>query len=370
MPFGKAKEPKAPKEKKPKPPKKEKPPKKPKPPKKAKPSKKPPKGEIPQEGEELEQGKKKKPIILLIIPLVVIIAAAVIVFFFILPNRDSSDEDPEVSETVEPQPPVLPSELPVGDEIVPGMVLEANESEAKAVLAKTITYTYTDLNDAGAVAETYTGQLRKASPAFSVVDEEFVVTDLPDFTAAEGMVLLARTLPQPEPEPEADEEPTESAEADADPEESGAEPTDTPEPTPEPEPTPDPEPVSYVLTVRITWSEGQCVVTADEMEGKVTRAPQQTSIGGESLSVIGAQEKLEGMTPAQLGLNGTTMDVYDVFPVDGVEMVDGVACIRLYVYSMDNPEHTNEFMGSYLASIDGKHIYRIDPITNAITVLE
>lgn len=362
MPFGKSKEPKAPKEKKSKPPKKE------KPPKKAKPPKKPKKGAPSQEGEALEQGKKKKPILLLLLPIVVIVAAAAIIFLFVIKPRFFGDGDPEPTATVEPQPPVLPTELPVGDEKVPGMTLEADESEAQAVLAKTITYTYTDLVDAGKAAQTYVGQLKKASPSYSVVDEEFVRTDMPDFTASEGMVLLARTLPQPEPEPGETDEPGENS--DADPEESGAEPTPTPEPKPEPEPTP--EPVSYVITVRITWSPGQCVVTADEEEGKVTSPPMDSSMGGPgpSLSVSQAEEKLEGMTPAQLGLNGTTMDIYDVFPIDGVEMVDDVACMRLNVYSRDNPEHTNEFMGSYLMSIDGQHIYRVDPVTGAITVLE
>ena len=114
MPIGKAKAPKAPKEKKPK---KEKPPKE----KKVKKGK-----DVPEEVDETGQEKKKKFPILMLIPAVVILAAAVIIFVFVLPGRNA-DKDPEATASVEPVPPVLPTELPVGDEIVPGMVLEADE---------------------------------------------------------------------------------------------------------------------------------------------------------------------------------------------------------------------------------------------------
>ena len=188
MPIGKAKAPKAPKEKKPK---KEKPPKE----KKVKKGK-----DVPEEVDETGQEKKKKFPILMLIPAVVILAAAVIIFVFVLPGRNA-DKDPEATASVEPVPPVLPTELPVGDEIVPGMVLEADEFAAQAVLAKTITYTYTDLVDAGKAAETYVKQLKTADPRYYVVDEELVrQREEPDYSAAEGLVLMARPLPKPEPE--------------------------------------------------------------------------------------------------------------------------------------------------------------------------
>ena len=99
MPIGKAKAPKAPKEKKPK---KEKPPKE----KKVKKGK-----DVPEEVDETGQEKKKKFPILMLIPAVVILAAAVIIFVFVLPGRNA-DKDPEATASVEPVPPVLPTELP------------------------------------------------------------------------------------------------------------------------------------------------------------------------------------------------------------------------------------------------------------------
>lgn len=351
MPFGKGKGPKPPK-----PPKEKKP-------KKPKKGKTPKNGEAP-EGQEPEQKKKLNPI-LLVIPLVFIAAAAAIIFFVVLPQlRGGEDEPPEPTPTAEPLPPELPEELKVGEESVVGMALGSDESEAEAVLAKTITYTYINLNDAGKAAETYVNQLAAAEEPFSVVDEEFVRTDRPDFTAPEGRVIMARNLPVPEPETPAESDPPEE---ESGPAESG-DPASTPEPTPTPEPVE--EPVRMVLTVRISWSEGECVVTADEEEGMVTSPPRQNVPSSEAVTMRGAQDRLKAMSPAELGLPGESMDIYEVISVDGVEMVDNAACIRVHVYSEETAAQGSEFMGSYLMSIDGQHLYRLNPITDEIEVLK
>lgn len=299
------------------------------------------------------------------IPLVVIALAAFIVIRVVIPKL-TGDEDPDVIESVEPEPPVLPTEIPIGDDVsIKGLTLEADESGAQAEKAKTITYIYSNLVNAGKAAETYVGQLAQESPSFSVVDEEFVrLKEKPDYTAAEGMVLLARnvpvTAPAATPEPEAEsEEPTDGESSS--PEVSVA-------PTPEPEPTP--EPVTYVHTVRITWSPGVCVVTADEQEGKVTSPASSATTPSRGVTQHGAKQILQNMEPAQLELMGESMDEYEVMPVDGTETVDGRPCIRLYVYSDNNQPNSNEFLGSYLMSIDGEHLYKVDPITDEIKELD
>ena len=42
----------------------------------------------------------------------------------------------------------------------------------------------------------------------------------------------------------------------------------------------------------------------------------------------------------------------------------------MHVYSDDNASGTNDFMGSYLMTIDGDHLYRVDPNTDAIIEVE
>lgn len=374
MPIGKKKEPKPPKEKKVKAPKE----KKPKKPKKARPpkGKKPVKGKnVPEGAEELEEGqqpeKKKLPRILLLIPPLVIAAAAAIIFFVVIPKLNA-DADPEATATAEPEPPALPSAIPIGDDVsIVGMTLEADESGAQAVKAKTVTYTYLNLNDAGKAAQTYAGQLAGESPAFAVVDEEFVrQRDKPDYTTAEGTVLLARNAPVEEPEEgEAEETPEPEASEDMGTllgSRSGFD-SGLLEPLPGIEPE---KPISYVHTVRITWSPGMCVVTADEAVGEVTSPPPSTVSGGQSLSIRGAVKRLGEMEPAKLGLEGASMEEYELIPMDATEMVNGTACINVYVYNGKSAEQSNQFVGSYLMSIDGQHLYRLDPVTDEIIELE
>lgn len=383
MALGKPKEPKqpkAPKEKKPKAPKEKKPkkPKKERPPKAKKGKKGQPAPEA--EGQEQEQGKKKLPLPFLLISIVVIIAAAAIVIFVVLPKLQGGegDMDPDATESVEPLPPELPETIMVGETSIAGMTLGADESGALAEKSKLVIYRYTNLVDAGKAAETYVGQLAAESPAFSVVDEEFVRTDRPDFTAEEGMVLMARNVPVEAPAtasaaPEGSAQP-EDAES-ADPEASGdIQETASPGPEGSAEPqeseAPADAPTPMVLSVRIEWAPGVCVVTANEEEGQVTSPPPSAGPSSHTVTQRGAKQILQEMEPAQLELVGGSMDEYEVMPVDGTELVDDRPCIRLYVYSDDNRPNSNEFMGSYLMSIDGEHLYKVDPVTDEIKELD
>ena len=194
MAFGKPKAPKepkppkAPKEKKPKKPKKEKPPK----------EKKGKKGKnVPEEaeGQEGEQPKKKKlPLPFLIISLVVIVAAAVILFLFVIKPRFFGEPDPEVSVSVEPEPPVLPSEIPIGDDVsIAGLQLGSDESEALAEKAKTITYRYTNLVDAGKAAQLQTQVSEAISGLFAGARLEGAVLSQ-SVADTEELEQLARSL--------------------------------------------------------------------------------------------------------------------------------------------------------------------------------
>lgn len=344
------KKPKEPKEKKPK---KEKVPKEKKP-------KKPKKGQTAEQSEEQEgQGKKKKKFpILLLIPVVVLAVVAAVVVFVLLPGKD---DDPDAVVSEEPVPPSLPPEYMVGDLSIAGMTLGADESAAKAVPAKTVVYTYVDLEDAGKAAQTYVEQLQGADPRFYVVDEEFVRTEKPDFTAQEGMVLMARNIPVEKPESSA--EPEASPEGEESP---GAE-SAQPSPTPEPSPTPDPdEEPRYVLTVRMEWSKGQCVVTADEAEGRVTSAPQGPGgVMGSTMGQYDAKDYLKSLEPKVLGLSGESMDAYEVFIMDGVVRVNDLPCTKLNVY-----DENDVFAGCYMVSVDGQHLYQLNPMTGNVIELK
>ena len=125
-----------------------------------------------------------------------------------------------------------------------------------------------------------------------------------------------------------------------------------------------------VLSVRIEWAPGTCVVTANEEEGRVTSPPPSAGPSSHTVTQRGAKQILQEMEPAQLGLVGASMEEYEVMPVDGTELVDDRPCIRLYVYSDNNQPNSNEFMGSYLMSVDGEHLYKVDPVTDEIKELD
>ena len=68
---------------------------------------------------------------------------------------------------------------------------------------------------------------------------------------------------------------------------------------PEEPPEPVDEGPDLLITVRITWSEGQCVVTADEEEGVITSPPPDPP--AYSIGIREAESQIKSMTPAELG---------------------------------------------------------------------
>lgn len=343
-------------------PKKEKPPKKPKSAKKTRGKA----GDAP--APEGEGGKKKgklNPLVLIIGGAVVIAAAALLVIFVILPRLGGEEPDPEPSDTAVYYD--LPESFAVGEQTVPGLTpLEA--ANVQAIRDVRVVYTYIDLTDAGAEAEAYASALRKEG--FSVVDDEFVRTDAPEYDAPSGRVLLARDIEKP-----ADAQGADGTEGDG----GAATPSPSSEPAPASTPTPTPEPTSapedgwvdMVLTVELTWSPGQCVVVGDQAEGRVTSPPppERPSVGGSSMSMREAAEFISGLSPSVLGLSGESMESYRVYALDGIVMVNGEPCLRLSVYSRDGAGQGNEFSGTYLLNRSGTRLYVLNTQTDAVEEL-
>ena len=89
-----------------------------------------------------------------------------------------------------------------------------------------------------------------------------------------------------------------------------------------------------------------------------------------SVGIREAEEQLMAMTPAELRLPGTSMSQYEVFPQSGTELVNDVTCIRLDVYNSSDGPNPYLFASSYLMSVDGTHLYKLDPITDDILELD
>lgn len=333
--------------------------------------------ESPPEGQEEAPGKQKSKLFLLIGAAVLLLAAVAIVVIFVILPRFSGDRDPEPDESATPEPVLydLPASFQVGEETVTGVV-PVNPNGVQATEDVRVCFTYTGMSDAGAEAEAYVANLK--AEKFSVVNEEFVRTDAPDYATAEGTVLLARNIAKKGEASAADAggsntdapaspDPSNSADPTASPDPgSSADPSASPAPgssaDPSASPAPEEEQKDMVLTVELSWSEGSMVVVCDQAEGKVTSPPrdQMSMTPGASMSMSEAVDYLYTLEPSALGLSGTSMDSYRIYALDGAVMVNNQPCMRLSIYSREGPDQTNEVAGIYLLTRDGAHLYQLD----------
>ena len=77
----------------------------------------------------------------------------------------------------------------------------------------------------------------------------------------------------------------------------------------------------------------------------------------EPIGVTAAVAALKAMTPEELGVpEGET---YMVYADDGYIMVDDEACYRLKLYRRTSVD-TREIVGTYLMSLDGGSVYRVN----------
>ena len=353
------------KEKAPKP-KKEKAPK----PKKEKKQKKPKKGkkgaapelENPEEG-VVETGKKsKKKMLLMILLPVLVLAVGAAVFFFVVRPR-LGGEKPE-----EPPPPPEPVELPlmytIGETEVHALpvwgestvYLEEQEVPAAESVEKTdtgeedsgedaeaedagdksageepaaptaVTYRYEGLSSPGTLASVYTTLMTLDDIGFSQVDEELVRIKEPEALAVEaGSVRLAKNAPED----------------------------------------------GKAMSIQLEWTEELCTVTADLVDGRVKNPPEPVSpMGPMGMSADQIMDYMGTLNPSVLGLEGATMEEYDLLMQDGSVLIDGNPCVRVNAYRINSETGTNEIGGNYFLSLDGSHLYRLDVASNSVTELD
>lgn len=252
--------------------------------------------------------------------LLALLAAAMLLSMAACGKKDGDGEEGAAPDLIE--------EYPFGEESVSGLM--SDESTAAVSASTVVTYSYTGLSSPGSTVNTYVTLMTDEVNGFSIVDSDFVMSDEPVYDE-KGKVLLAKNAE------------TEAEEAAGDGEEA--------------------VPVNRLLVLDISWDENGCEVVTREAEGVIAPPP-------EPMTMLEAQRYLKGLSPERLGLEGESMDKYDVFAFDGTIIVDGRACVRMNVYSIDNVEQSNEFMGCYLMSLDGRHLYRLDTSTSEITELD
>lgn len=316
------------------------------------------------EGEELQEGKKKGKKKLLMIPLVLILVAAVAAaaVLFVLPRfgidllggkepGPGEEEPPKNLETFIAGEPIKNEES--GEEVQdatisldtlleegegtliafrrpdPALKSEGSSSSSSGEPEPGVaTYTYIyDVSSPAAVVDRYLDAVLGGEENFSLVDETFLrLEERPVLEDAVGSVTIARPSVQE----------------------------------------------GHVFQMVIGWSDASALTfRTSAPEGKV-HEPEKANGGGlgsqviETVPVTTQIEKIKGMSPSQLGLDGESMEEYEIFPVEGFVKVDDLDCRRFNIYEKGSRA---EIVSIIMLSSDQKHIYHMDPTSNAVTEL-
>ena len=183
------------------------------------------------------------------------------------------------------------------------------------------TYIY-ELTNPAEVMNRYLDAVLGGEQGFSLVSEDYVILDeqRPELQDAEGVLILAR--------PSVVE--------------------------------------GHIFQLAIGWSQASAnlAVRASAPEGAITKPEPEPE--PEPTSVSEQMEQLRGMTPAELGLAGASMDNYTIFPVDGFVTVNGQECRRFNLYPQGD---TGSIAGTYFLSTDKQHVYVLDPNTNTVSTI-
>lgn len=186
----------------------------------------------------------------------------------------------------------------------PETAAEASSSSL-GIGAETCLYTYEKLDTGGETVRQYVEKLTGEENGFQVVDENGTITDPPDYSSAEGSVALAKTASED----------------------------------------------GKVLRMDISWTATDCQITLTRPEGTVGTADV------EPMTYMDAVNFIKSMSPAVLGLEGSSMADYSVYPMDGAVLVDGILCLKLQVYPPHEETQANVIGGTYLLSGDKAHLY-------------
>ena len=284
-----------------------------------------------------EKGGKKK---LLLIPIVLLLVAAIgaAVVLFVLPrfginllgggSGDSSLEEPlpkkglEAYTLGEDTTISLDTLLEEGEgELIARRSPEKPKGDESSNVDTRYTYIY-ELTNPAEVMNRYLDAVLGGEQGFSLVSEDYVILDeqRPELQDAEGVLILAR--------PSVVE--------------------------------------GHIFQLVIGWSQASAnlAVRVSAPEGAVTKPEPEPE--PEPTSVSEQMEQLRGMTPAELGLAGASMDNYTIFPVDGFVTVNGQECRRFNLYPQGD---TGSIAGTYFLSTDKQHVYVLDPNTNTVSTI-
>lgn len=115
----------------------------------------------------------------------------------------------------------------------------------------------------------------------------------------------------------------------------------------------------YAVAVQVAYVGGSILAPVEPPEEEDPNDPNGSGGSGEGSSTpkpTSISEQVEyfcSLEPQKLGLEGTDMSEYMVFPGEGWVSIDGVNCREMRVYAVDTKTATNVVVGTYYLSSEG-----------------
>lgn len=110
----------------------------------------------------------------------------------------------------------------------------------------------------------------------------------------------------------------------------------------------------FVLTIQ--WEESSCSVTPSLAQQDEVPQFQTSAPADDSVTLEQAVNHMQSLSPAFLGLSGSSMDEYVILPQDGLVLLDGQPCLCVNIYLAQ----THQLEESYLLTLPGMQVYRLD----------
>jgi len=122
-----------------------------------------------------------------------------------------------------------------------------------------------------------------------------------------------------------------------------------------------------LISVGLAWKKKNCTVTVSLAEGQL---PKLETVEPETvtMNLVEIVDFVGRLSPTDLGLEGKSMDDYEVYAIEGAVLVDNRSCIKINVYSKEEVG-SNSIKGEYLLTPDGAHIYELNAELGKVTEL-
>lgn len=215
-----------------------------------------------------------------------------------------------------------PEAYTVGEESLPALgTVGEEQTESLSFTSETdeesgeTQYIYSGLSAGGEEAKVYVEQLVQNYECSVIDDTGTIQSQEPDYSAEEGTVLVGKN--------------TQSGDG--------------------------------IFQVELQWNQDSCTISTAILEGMQVTEPEEE----EGLTTEEAVDTIEKSSTELLGLPGASMEEYLVYAKDGYVMVDDEACFLLDIYDQDHA-----YQQTCLLSLDGKHLYRLDRVTQEVTQLQ